>query len=83
MFQLKGIPPLVGLLHSPSTLVQQTAAAALRNLVFKNKGNKEEVRRSGGISEASSLLRNTNVPETQKQLTGTLHHQYIYKRLQR
>ncbi|XP_061077049.1 plakophilin-1-like [Conger conger] len=72
VLQLGGIPSLVGLLHSPSAQVRQTAAAALRNLVFKNNPNKEEVGRSGGIAEAAALLRDTNVSETEKQLTGLL-----------
>ncbi|KAJ8259620.1 hypothetical protein GJAV_G00171530 [Gymnothorax javanicus] len=72
VFQQKGIPLLVDLLRSPSTQVQQTASGALRNLVFKNERNKEEVQKCHGISEASALLRDTNNSETQKQLTGLL-----------
>ncbi|KAF4112611.1 plakophilin-1 [Onychostoma macrolepis] len=68
---LKGIPPLVGLLSSPSPQVQETVAAALRNVVFKNQANKEEVQRSGGITQAVQLLGETN-SETQKHLTGLL-----------
>lgn len=70
---LKGIPPLVSLLSSPSLQVQETVAAALRNVVFKNQANKEEVQRCGGITQAVQLLSNTN-SETQKHLTGTHTH---------
>ncbi|XP_041745058.1 plakophilin-1 isoform X1 [Coregonus clupeaformis] len=72
VLRLKGIPPLVNLLRSPSNQVQQTASAALRNLAFKDAGNKEEVQRCGGITEALALLRDTDSTETQKQLTGLL-----------
>lgn len=44
-------------------------AAALRNVVFKNQANKEEVRRCDGINETAKLLGDTN-SETQKHLTG-------------
>ncbi|XP_024239308.1 plakophilin-1 [Oncorhynchus tshawytscha] len=72
VLRLKGIPPLVNLLRSPSPQVQQTASAALRNLAFKDAGNKEEVQRCGGITESLALLRDTDSTETQKQLTGLL-----------
>nr|XP_046199008.1 plakophilin-1-like [Oncorhynchus gorbuscha] len=72
VLRLKGIPPLVNLLRCPSPQVQQTASAALRNLAFKDAGNKEEVQRCGGITEALALLRDTDSTETQKQLTGLL-----------
>lgn len=70
VLKLKGIPPLVALLRSPSAQVRQTASAALRNLSFKNNSSKEQIERCGGISEAVALLRDTDSPETQKQLTG-------------
>lgn len=70
MLKLKGIPPLVALLRSPSAQVRQTASAALRNLSFKNNGSKEQIERSGGIAEAVALLTDTDSAETQKQLTG-------------
>ncbi|KAL0191740.1 hypothetical protein M9458_014438, partial [Cirrhinus mrigala] len=65
---LKGIPPLIGLLASSSPQVQETVAAALRNVVFKNQANKDEVHRNGGIGQAAQLLGDTNT-ETQKHLT--------------
>ncbi|KAK6318822.1 hypothetical protein J4Q44_G00100330 [Coregonus suidteri] len=37
-----------------------------------NAGNREEVQRCGGITEALALLRDTDSTETQKQLTGLL-----------
>lgn len=74
MLRLKGIPPLVNLLRSPSPQVQQTASAALRNLAFKDADNKEVVQRCGGITEALALLRDTDSTETQKQLTGREHY---------
>lgn len=70
MLTLKGIPPLLSLLSSPNIQVQETAAAALRNVVFKNQANKEEVQRCGGIVPVVQVLSDTN-PETQKHLTGT------------
>lgn len=70
VLQLGGIPPLVALLQHSNSQVQQTAAAALRNLVFKNSNNKLEVVRCGGTEEALALLKETNSTFTQKQLTG-------------
>ncbi|XP_051269679.1 plakophilin-1 isoform X1 [Dicentrarchus labrax] len=72
VFKLNGIPPLVGLLRSPSLQVSHTASAALRNLSFKSNSNKEEIHRCGGITEAVALLKDTDSAETEKQLTGLL-----------
>ncbi|XP_045931979.1 plakophilin-1-like [Micropterus dolomieu] len=72
VLKFNGIPPLVGLLHSPSSAVNQTALAALRNLSFKSNNNKEVIHRCGGITEAVSLLKDTDSLEIQKQLTGLL-----------
>ncbi|XP_035517096.1 plakophilin-1-like isoform X2 [Morone saxatilis] len=72
VFKFNGIPPLVGLLRSPSLQVSHTASAALRNLSFKSNSNKEEIHRCGGITEAVALLRDTDSAETEKQLTGLL-----------
>ncbi|XP_076133460.1 plakophilin-1 [Alosa pseudoharengus] len=72
VLQLGGIPPLVALLRHSNSQVQQTVAAALRNLVFKNSNNKLEVVRCEGIEEALTLLKETNSAFTQKQLTGLL-----------
>uniref|UniRef100_A0A4W6CJC3 Plakophilin 1b n=1 Tax=Lates calcarifer TaxID=8187 RepID=A0A4W6CJC3_LATCA len=72
VLKFNGIPPLVALLHSPSSQVSQTASAALRNLSFKSDNNKEVIHRSGGITEAVALLRDTDSGEIQKQLTGLL-----------
>lgn len=58
------------LLRSPNQNVQQAAAGALRNLVFRSSTNKLETRRQGGIREAVSLLRRSGSTEIQKQLTG-------------
>lgn len=58
------------LLRSPNQNVQQAAAGALRNLVFRSATNKLETRRQGGIREAVSLLKRTGNAEIQKQLTG-------------
>lgn len=70
VLRLKGIPSLLTLLRSPNAQVQQTVSAALRNLVFKNNSNKQEVQHCGGIAEALNLLKDTDSAETQKQLTG-------------
>lgn len=70
MYQLGGICKLVDLLRSPNQNVQQAAAGALRNLVFRSVTNKLETRRQSGIREAVSLLRRTGSTEIQKQLTG-------------
>ncbi|XP_075952897.1 plakophilin-1 isoform X1 [Anarhichas minor] len=72
VLKLNGIHPLVGLLRSSSSQVRQTASAALRNLSFKSNDNKERVHRSGGVTEAAALLRDTDSVEIQKQLTGLL-----------
>lgn len=71
VLKLNGIVPLVALLRSPSIEVAQTASAALRSLSFKNNNNKEEIHRCSGVTEAVSLLRDTDSAEIQKQLTGT------------
>ncbi|XP_057583632.1 plakophilin-1 [Hippopotamus amphibius kiboko] len=72
VYQLGGICKLVDLLRSPNQNVQQAAAGALRNLVFRSTANKLETRRQNGIREAVSLLRRTRSVEIQKQLTGLL-----------
>ncbi|XP_075332947.1 plakophilin-1 [Odontesthes bonariensis] len=72
VLQLEGIPVLVTLLRSPNPGVNQAAAGALRNLVFKNQGNKLEVQHCGGIAKALQLLQETDSTETQKQVTGLL-----------
>ncbi|KAK7884257.1 hypothetical protein WMY93_027380 [Mugilogobius chulae] len=72
VFQLGGIPPLVGLLRSTNPSVCQAAAGALRNLVFQNQENKMEVQNCGGIGKALQLLKETSSTETQKQITGLL-----------
>lgn len=51
-----------------------TAASALRNLVYKNSANKEEVRRTGGLTSALELLKDTDSAETQKHVTGKQLH---------
>ncbi|XP_016353128.1 plakophilin-1 isoform X2 [Sinocyclocheilus anshuiensis] len=68
--RLGGIPALIQLLKCDNPQLQQIAAAALRNLVFKDKNNKLEVERCEGIEAILTLLRNTKIIETQKQLTG-------------
>ncbi|MEE6493068.1 hypothetical protein FKM82_016719, partial [Ascaphus truei] len=67
-----GISKLIELLSSPNQNVQQAAAGALRNLVFKNTANKIETSRKGGVQKVVSLLAKTPNSETQKQLTGLL-----------
>lgn len=71
VLKLNGILPLVALLRSPSIEVNQTASAALRSLSFKNNNNKEEIHRCSGVTEAVTLLRDTDSAEIHKQLTGT------------
>ena len=68
--ELGGIPTLVTLLRSSSPGVNQAAAGALRNLVFKHQGNKLEVQHCSGIAKALQLLKETDSTETQKQITG-------------
>uniref|UniRef100_H3BXI4 Plakophilin 1b n=1 Tax=Tetraodon nigroviridis TaxID=99883 RepID=H3BXI4_TETNG len=72
VLKLKGILPLVALLRSPSVQVNQAASAALRSLSFKDNGNKQEIHRCSGVTEAATLLRDTDSAEVQKQLTGLL-----------
>lgn len=74
VYRLSGIAKLIELLRSPDENVQQAAAGALRNLVFRNPTNKLETRRQNGIRECVSLLRRTGNTEIQKQLTGTCTH---------
>lgn len=72
VWRLGGIPHLLQLLKSDNSQLQQTASAALRNLVFKDNSNKLEVESCDGIETVLTLLKNTNVTEIQKQLTGLL-----------
>ncbi|XP_040193666.1 plakophilin-1 [Rana temporaria] len=72
VYQHNGIPKLIALLDNPNQNVQQAAAGALRNLVFKNNPNKLETSQKGGVRAAVNLLRKTSNEETQKQLTGLL-----------
>uniref|UniRef100_H3AU74 Plakophilin 1 n=1 Tax=Latimeria chalumnae TaxID=7897 RepID=H3AU74_LATCH len=72
VFANNGISKLISLLRSKNLEVQQAAAGALRNLVFKNKANKMETKRLGGILEAILALRGTSDVELQKQITEGL-----------
>ncbi|XP_026204289.1 plakophilin-1-like [Anabas testudineus] len=72
VLKLNGIPPLVNLLHSPSSQVAVPASAALRNLSFKNDSCKEAIQRCSGITETVAVLKDTNSVEIKKQLTGLL-----------
>ncbi|XP_073795687.1 plakophilin-1 [Danio rerio] len=72
VWRLGGIPRLLQLLKSDNSQLQQTAAAALRNLVFKDNHNKLEVESCDGLEVILTLLKNTTDTETQKQLTGLL-----------
>ncbi|KAM6983186.1 plakophilin-1 [Tautogolabrus adspersus] len=70
--QLHGIRALVTLLRSPQPGVNQAAAGALRNLVFRDHDNKLEVQHCEGIAKSLQLLKETDSTETQKQITGLL-----------
>ncbi|RXN05486.1 plakophilin-1-like protein [Labeo rohita] len=72
VWRLGGIPALISLLKGDDQQLQQVSAAALRNLVYKDSSNKIEVDRCEGVDAILTLLRDTNVTETQKQLTGLL-----------
>ncbi|KAK5622461.1 hypothetical protein CRENBAI_003236 [Crenichthys baileyi] len=72
VLMLKGIRPLLGLLHSPNSQVKLTASAALRNLSFKSNKNKEVIHSCDGIPEAAAQLRDSDSVELDKQLTGLL-----------
>ncbi|XP_016366861.1 plakophilin-1-like [Sinocyclocheilus rhinocerous] len=72
VWRLGGIPALIQLLKSDNSQLHQTAAAALRNLVFNDNNNKLEVDSCEGIEAILTLLGNTNVTETHQQLTGLL-----------
>lgn len=81
MYHLKvcrfgGISALIQLLKCDNPQLQQIAAAALRNLVFKDNNNKLEVERCEGIEAILTLLRNSNDTETHKQLTGKTCHSH-------
>ncbi|XP_051516523.1 plakophilin-1 [Myxocyprinus asiaticus] len=69
---LGGIPALIQLLKVDNSQLQEIASAALRNLVFKDSNNKLQVESCGGLEPILTLIRNTNVTETQIQLTGLL-----------
>ncbi|KAI7794625.1 hypothetical protein IRJ41_016932, partial [Triplophysa rosa] len=68
--QLGGIHSLLQLLKTDNLQIQQTVAAALRNVIFKDSENKTQVKLYGGIKVIVDLLQSNNVTETQKQLTG-------------
>uniref|UniRef100_A0A1A8IVG1 Plakophilin 1a n=1 Tax=Nothobranchius kuhntae TaxID=321403 RepID=A0A1A8IVG1_NOTKU len=72
VLQLDGIAQLVTLLENPNPKLNQAAAGALRNLVFKNQDNKLKVQECAGIGKALQLLQKTNSVETQRQITGLL-----------
>ncbi|XP_063072472.1 plakophilin-1-like isoform X2 [Engraulis encrasicolus] len=72
VLQLEGIPPLVALLQSPNPVVQQAASAALRNLVYMDRPNKEEVGHCGGVTQVAQLLQDSQSTDTMKHLTGLL-----------
>ncbi|XP_026188134.1 plakophilin-1 [Mastacembelus armatus] len=72
VFERRGIPPLVALMRSTNPEVSQTAAGALRNLVYRHQNNKLEVQQCEGIAKALQLLKETDSTETQKQITGLL-----------
>ncbi|XP_051517331.1 plakophilin-1-like isoform X2 [Myxocyprinus asiaticus] len=72
VWQLGGIPALIYLLKVENSQLQQTASAALRNVVYKDSNNKLQVESCGGLEPILTLLRDTNITETQKQLTGLL-----------
>ncbi|KAA0706819.1 Plakophilin-1 [Triplophysa tibetana] len=70
--QLEGIHTLIQLLKSENLDLQQTVAAALRNVVFKDPKNKSKVKLYGGIKVIVDLVQSTEEAEIQKQLTGLL-----------
>lgn len=55
-----------------------TAASALRNLVFKNLANKEEVLRAGVLTSAVQLLQDSSSAETHKHVTGKQLHTCLH-----
>lgn len=72
------------MLSNRNPQIQLQAASALRNLVFKNSVNKEEVRRTGGLTKAVDILKQTShntdlvSSEIQKHVTGKqLHTHFI------
>nr|XP_055044217.1 plakophilin-1 [Misgurnus anguillicaudatus] len=69
---LGGIPALIQLLKIDNTQLQQTAAAALRNVVFKDMRNKRQVESCGGLEVIRNVLASSNDTETQKHITGLL-----------
>lgn len=69
---LGGIHSLIQLLKIDNSQLQQTAAAALRNVVFKHSENKAQVQQYGGLEVIVTLLQSNSITETQKQLTGLL-----------
>uniref|UniRef100_A0A096MA30 Plakophilin 2 n=1 Tax=Poecilia formosa TaxID=48698 RepID=A0A096MA30_POEFO len=67
-----GAKKLVQLLKNDSEEVQRAAAAALRNVVYKDKGNKKEVTDENGLTIILNLLDKTHDKETVCQLAGVL-----------
>ncbi|XP_078098453.1 plakophilin-1 [Mustelus asterias] len=72
IYRMGAIPQLINLLGIKNVNVQQSVGGALRNAVYKNTTNKLEVKKHGGIKPILQLLRETNDPETRKQITGLL-----------
>uniref|UniRef100_A0A3P9P7V5 Plakophilin 2 n=1 Tax=Poecilia reticulata TaxID=8081 RepID=A0A3P9P7V5_POERE len=68
----QGAEKLVRLLKTDNEEVQRAAAAALRNVVYNNGGNKKEVTDENGLTIVLNLLDKTHDKETVCQLAGVL-----------
>nr|XP_023664752.1 plakophilin-2-like isoform X2 [Paramormyrops kingsleyae] len=69
---LGGIPKLLKVLQSDNEELQKAGISALRNAVYEDSKNKEEVRDQNGIRTLVSLLHSNRDIETRVQLTGLL-----------
>ncbi|XP_026216905.1 plakophilin-2 [Anabas testudineus] len=84
---LHGIEKLLQLVVSDNEEVQRLAAGALRNVVFQNNNNKEEVMGNDGLACVLDALKSSRDVDTRRQLTGLLwtlsSHEPLKERLSR
>lgn len=70
LLSLGGIRKLLQVLQSDNEELQKATIGALRNAVYAEDKNKEEVRDQNGIGLLASLLHTIRNIETRVQLTG-------------
>lgn len=77
MSNLHGIEKLLQLVVSDNEEVQRLAAGALRNVVFQNNNNKEEVMGNDGLACVLDALKSSRDVDTRRQLTGYVKLKYF------